>query len=492
MGNYILKRILWFVPTFFIITLLGFIITTSAPGNPVDTILKVADQNPEGNITNTNAQVQRKYWRHKLGLDLPVFYFSLSPLSCPDTLYKIENDAERNALKKLSYQYGNWSAIAAYYTTLKEWYNASYSIMQSTPDAYEQLTEYRHQLYILPTIHNMDIIEQRLNLIAGNHTTGSGFEAFSQYLENTRKNLQDIKKSSASIRRFIPSVHFYGQNQYHRWLFGDGNTITGKGSVYSRGLIRGDFGISFAYMEPVSAIIGRRIGWTLFFTFISVLLGYLVSIPLGLKAAEKRGSRFDRVSTVFLFILYSVPAFFMATLLQYFLSSPYGFELFETTGVKPTKGYPEDATLLDKIRITLPFLVLPVITYSYSAFAFITRTVRTSALEIRSMDFIRTAKAKGLSESQISRKHVLRNALLPLITIFTAVFPVALGGSVILEYIFGIPGMGLESYAAISRMDYPVIIAVFTLSSILTLAGFLLADILYVIADPRISYTSNE
>jgi peptide/nickel transport system permease protein len=115
--------------------------------------------------------------------------------------------------------------------------------------------------------------------------------------------------------------------------------------------------------------------------------------------------------------------------------------------------------------------------------------MRVSMLEVIGHDYIRTAKAKGLPDSKVIYKHGLRNALLPIITIFSTIFPAAVGGSVIIEVIFGIPGMGQEIFQAISMKDYTLIVAVFTLSGFMTLVGYLVADILYAIADPRISYT---
>jgi peptide/nickel transport system permease protein len=141
--------------------------------------------------------------------------------------------------------------------------------------------------------------------------------------------------------------------------------------------------------------------------------------------------------------------------------------------------------------MTWPYLVLPLICYTYSSLAFLSRTMRVAMLEISSLDFMRTAQAKGLSANLIYYKHGLRNALLPIITVFANIFPLAVGGSVILEYLFGIPGMGPEILTAVQTKDYPMIVAVFTLSGFMTLVGYLVADILYAIADPRISYSKS-
>jgi peptide/nickel transport system permease protein len=222
-----------------------------------------------------------------------------------------------------------------------------------------------------------------------------------------------------------------------------------------------------------------------------VALSYLISIPIGVHAAANRGGFFDRSSSVLLFMLFSLPSFFMATLLLMTFANPEVFNIFEANGVKPATGYPEGISFLEKARISLPYLVLPLICYTYSSLAFLSRTMRVSMLEAINQDFIRTARAKGLSKNKVVYRHGLRNALLPIVTVFSNIFPAAVGGSVILEFIFGIPGMGQEIITAIYTKDYPMIVCVFTLSGFMTLIGYLVADILYALVDPRISYSKK-
>ena len=289
-------------------------------------------------------------------------------------------------------------------------------------------------------------------------------------------------------RNYIPVIRWHGDNQYHRWLLGDGNWLTGKGSTYQKGWIRGDMGTSYTTQLPVRSVIASRIGWSLFFTFSSVLLAYLISVPIGMKAAAARNSFFDRSSSVLLFLLYSMPAFWVATLLLMNFANPDVIRLFPSSGVAPTGGIPEGSSWWEWLRITLPYLVLPTICYTYAQLAFLSRITRVAALEVLQQDYIRTASAKGLSEGKVLYRHAFRNALLPVITVFANVFPAAIGGSVILETIFTIPGMGRAIIEAIYQEDYPMIVSVFTLTGVLTLCGYLLADILYAMTDPRISW----
>ena len=213
-----------------------------------------------------------------------------------------------------------------------------------------------------------------------------------------------------------------------------------------------------------------------------------MSIPIGIYAAYKKDSKFDRSSSVILFILYSMPSFFVGTLLLYTFANPDVLVWFPESGWQDPSKFDENWSVFKKIAHHWPYMVLPLITYTYGSFAFLSRIMRVGMIDIMSHDFIRTARAKGLNEKKVVLKHALRNSLLPVITVFAAIFPMAIGGSIIIEVIFSIPGMGVEVYNSILNYDYPMIITVFTLSGFLTMVGYLVADLLYAVVDPRISY----
>jgi peptide/nickel transport system permease protein len=295
------------------------------------------------------------------------------------------------------------------------------------------------------------------------------------------KNLTDFRKSN--WRKFIPAIYFYRHNQFDRWLFGDNNEF--------KGILRGDLGRSWATQQDVFNLIFSRIKWSLFFTIISVVFAYLISVPVALKAASMPGSFFDKLVSFKTTFLISLPAFWIATLLLLIFSNPDVLNILPSSGVGPTGGFREGESLISKLIQTIPYLILPTICYTYGSLAFLISNIRSSVVSIMKEDYIRTAYAKGLEEKIIIRRHAFRNALLPLITIFSHVFPFAIGGSVILETIFTIPGIGLTIYQSIGAQDYPVIIAVFMITGIITMISFLVTDILYMVADPRISYTSN-
>lgn len=504
MLKYIVKRILIFIPTLFAISLLAFAISINAPGDPVETLYSGSKSSGEGQATQNEAAVKGKArLRHELGLDLPVFYLTLTNSASPDTLYKIYKPETREALTRLIDSYGNWNAISLWYRSVNDLKTRSEKIMADSAaihavgkEAAEKQLDEAHQVILSLLISYEDVVigsklGKLQKMIDSQKSLGKHnfFAGIAEPLAVCRDAFGSMKTNSSKWKTWIPVIHFYGNNQYHRWLFGDGNPLTGKNATYTRGILRGDFGRSYTSKLPISQIISDALPWSLFFTLFSVILAYAVSIPVGIKAADKRGGFFDRSSSLVLFMLYSMPVFFLATLLMMTFANPHVFDFFPANGVKPAAGYPAGASLLHQMKISLPYLILPLVTYTYSSLAFLSRTMRVSMLEVIGQDYIRTAKAKGLSHFRVIYKHGFRNALLPIITVFANIFPAAVGGSVIIEVIFGIPGMGQVVFDSIGDRNYSVIVAVFSLSGFMTLVGYFVADILYAIVDPRISYS---
>lgn len=496
MLKYIVRRVLVFVPTLIAITLLGFVIMISAPGDPVERMVVAAQSGGEIGSQTANQIEQKKFWSRKLGLDLPIFYFSLNSLAHSDTLYRIYDRNERNSLERLTNQYGNWNAISDYFHAIDELNDAHTSLKvdsamakgYSLDDVKENINKSYFESSALKATYSDKVIEAKLEAL--DEIYKAPYMAFfREKLAAVKEKLELVRSTATPWKVYVPVLNFYPQNQYHRWIFGDGNWLTGKGAEFTKGVIRGDFGTSYRTKMPITEVIGIKIFWSFFFTMVSVILGYLVSIPLGIQSAVNRDSPFDRISSVIVFILFSIPSFWAATVLLMTFANPDVFHWFPASGIEPVRGFSADAGFIERWSARLPYLVLPIISYTYASFAFLSRTMRVSMLEIVNQDYIRTARAKGLSERTVIYKHALRNALLPIITVFANIFPVAIGGSVVLEVVFTIPGMGKEVYDAIVNQDYPMVVAVLTITGVLTLIGYLVSDILYAVVDPRISYS---
>ena len=245
------------------------------------------------------------------------------------------------------------------------------------------------------------------------------------------------------------------------------------------------FGASIHSGRQVSALLAERLPITLFLSLVSMALAYLVAVPLGVHAAVRRGSLVERVVTVVLFVLYSLPAFWVAIVLILLLGGVGLLDLFPITGLS-SPGM-EQASWAARAVDWLHHLVLPVLCLTYGSLALISRHQRSAMMEVLRQDYILAARARGLPERVVIFRHALRNALLPVITLIGIQLPYLISGSVIIERIFGIPGMGLLTFEAFLQRDFPVIMAVSVITAALTLAGLVLSDLAYAAADPRIS-----
>jgi peptide/nickel transport system permease protein len=264
--------------------------------------------------------------------------------------------------------------------------------------------------------------------------------------------------------------------QYWRWL---------------RNLFRLEFGDSFKDNQSVWQKIAERLPVTIQLNVISIVLIYAIAIPLGIYSATHPYSFGDQITTFGAFMLFSLPSFWIGTLAIVFLCGGDFFYLFPPGGLTSI-DYSPAWSLRQRFLDRLWHLCLPVSMLSYAGFAGLSRFMRSSMLENIRQDFIQTARAKGLSERVVIYKHVLRNSLIPIVTIMASILPGLISGSVIIETIFSIPGLGQLGYEAALARDYPIIMAVFTISSLLTLVSILLSDILLTIVDPRITFSGRS
>jgi peptide/nickel transport system permease protein len=225
---------------------------------------------------------------------------------------------------------------------------------------------------------------------------------------------------------------------------------------------------------------------TLLLNFLSIVVVYVISVPLGIYSALHPTSVFDKIATFLLFLMYSLPSFWIAMLLiMYFGGGDY-LNLFPIVGLI-SPGF-DQLPLLGKIGNVVWHLVLPVVVLTYAELAFLSRFSRAQLLEVVRQDYVRTARAKGLPERTVIFKHALRNALIPFVTMMGGLLPAMIGGSVVVEQIFSIPGMGNLGFEAVLSRDYPTVMAIAAIEAMLTLVGLLISDVLYVIVDPRISF----
>lgn len=252
--------------------------------------------------------------------------------------------------------------------------------------------------------------------------------------------------------------------QYARWL---------------KKIVTLDFGRSLQDHRPVAEKLAEALPQTLLLAFCALLVAYLLAIPIGVHAAARPGTAVRRTISVSLYLLYAMPTFWVAVMLLLVLGDFFPFQGLSSPGA-------EALPFLDRAADTAWHLVLPVFCLSYPTLAVVSRQVRAAMEEALATDYVRAARARGIPERRVVFRHALRNSLLPVVTMLGMSLPALIGGSVVVERVFGINGMGLLAFEAISLRDYPVVMAICTLAALVTMVGVLVADLLYGVADPRI------
>jgi len=589
MFQYIIKRILIFIPTFFVISLLIFGLSKMAPGDPVLVVMGGNDSEGVGQRSDLESG-EKAYAQvaERLGLDKPAFYFVFTSAAYPADLYMISKQNHRETISRLIDAYGNTAAVMDYYKTLKNVYYKTADI-ENVRHSIERTA--RNCMNDLFNEYEDGVITFKLNLLKDSlKTPDNGLEAIQADWNNLIEKYNYLKANPTRTQLYLPAIRCYGMNtQYHTWMFGDYpwfSTVDSsnhyriealssdiidlvpqkrslnhaiskvRGQNYniqkaletegtnvspdslrqvlatneiqigaylknqetlqvsidalsaerdslsaslvrytSKGFLRGDFGRSYIDRKEVSIKMKDALYWTLIMNFFAILISYLISIPLGVKSAlwKLKGRKFiDTMNTAFLFILYSLPSFWIGTiLLVFFTTAEYSevLDWFPTSGAQDLDlAADPDSTLWMKFIDIVHHLILPIFCITYGSFAYLSRQMRGSMLGVIRQDYIRTARAKGLSENKVVWKHAFRNSLFPIITLFSSVFPRALSGSIAIELIYAIPGMGRLVLMSITSRDWPVVFTIVMFAAILTMIGNLIADILYAIVDPRVSF----
>lgn len=252
--------------------------------------------------------------------------------------------------------------------------------------------------------------------------------------------------------------------------------------VWIGSALRGDLGISFINAQPVSKTISTALPNTLALSIPSILIAIVFSIPVGVFGALKRNSAFDRITTVFATIFYSMPTIWLGMLMIIFFGVQFqrwGLPSLPVSGTYNLRG---GGDILDRIL----HLIMPVVTLALVSLAGWTRYIRTQMLEVINQDYVRTANSKGLKYRSVIMGHAFKNAMLPMVTLIGLSVPDIFGGSLIVENVFGYRGMGQVTVESLNRNDYSVAMACVMFYAVLTVLGNLLADILYGVLDPRV------
>lgn len=403
---------------------------------------------------NENASLKRKSW----GLDLPLFYVGFGTWAEPDTLYKISNkNTQKAALVALQKSGKDWAEIQVYF---KEIYTLKrqFQIIQNqhlNDSNYFDYARINQEIYSLLQESESDKINNSLSEIELFYTQNQ--LQLPDFTLLTHKNPFSTA-GKFNIKNYIPKISFYGlSNQYHQWLVK---------------VLQGDFGKSYRTNQAVSERIGDFVTRSAMFALLSFFFAFLIAIPLGVLKTAYQNSLFDKSTDAFIFIINALPAFVIGIFLIIIFANPDIFNWF-LPAYSYTGSWFSRATL-------------PLIAYTVGSAASLTAFIHSLLTAEMQQDYIRTAQAKGLQARLIYIRHAFKNILIPLLSNSASLLPSLIGGSITLEYVFSIGGMGEEAFIAIQSLDIPMVLAIMTLTGLLTVLGYMITDTLSIWIDKRI------
>jgi peptide/nickel transport system permease protein len=453
---YIIKRLLLILPTWLLISAIIFGLSRCVPGDLVAEKLKY-----DSEATNSSQISEDIYTETAvdLGLNRPAFYASVMPQVFPDTLHRILHRDEREALEKLLWQYGNWSAIQDYHVELRHFLAKT---MENEATAGLFANDLK-QLLIQYDAPQIDAYLQNL-------TTAADTTPYKLAAQSLVQKFDFIKKQPPTAQLYMPSFRWYGSdNQYNSWL---------------KNFLNGNFGIA-KDDQSVFDKLKQPLSRTLFLGICTLFLAFGIGVPLGVFAADNRRNWRGQWLVKGLFAAYSLPTFWIATLAAVFFTTRfYGFKLFPEVGIG---NPPVGASTLESLWASAPHFTLPILCMSIHPIAVIARQTQAAVQDVLKREYILTAISKGLRRRQVLWRHALRNALMPLATLLAAMIPSLVTGAFAVEMIFNLNGMGQTTVSALMGSDWAVVFTVLMLVSVVVLFSNLLSDILYRWLNPRVT-----
>lgn len=450
---YLLKRLLLILPTVWLISSLVFLLSRIIPGTHADVAAEAMETTLGGPGRKVNQNLYLTQLRQQ-GLDKPLFYFALTTQAQPDTLYRVFPLQHQNLLQTLLHRYGNWPLVAAYYRSLHG--------MQAAARSKGYDPGLPEKIIACLAAENISDLTAMLKTIdtdnAANHPA----------VAQVKHNFIQMQEQAQPLNGLLPDLRWYGRhNQYHSWL---------------AGLFKSDLGRSYRDRQPVLQKIKEAMGNTLLLLLISTFLTFLFSVELSFILCRWQKGR--GIILNILYVLDSIPLFLLVLLFLTLLIGNGWLNVSAVLGNFAEDTYsPPGIGVMVKNRIQQ--LWLPVLCLILTGIPYITTQIYRLLQQLLNSEFIKTARAKGLSETRVLRKHAFKSTWLPLITLFTGYLPVIITGAVVIEVIFVIPGSGSLLRDSMYARDYPVVIGLVLFLAALKAFAHVLADALYFAADPR-------
>jgi peptide/nickel transport system permease protein len=464
----LLKRFLYALFLLGVISIIAFGLSKLVPGDEILDYLSIDDSRYSSSADPLQQRTAYARVANKRGLDLPMFYVSVIPGHYPDSLYAIVPVDDRQTVKKWAGASSNKEAVMQLYRDLKS------GLIYSCPraDTIEIAEKCCQGFSTVLNTHDLFSVHHSIIRLHTLYAQSGHPDAVLGDLLN--KLNQDIELLISEPNRlattaWLPSVNWHGnQNQYHRWMTG------------------------FITMQPVTSLIDGRdawskildaLKWTLLLNGFSFLLAIFLGILIGVWSGTHEGSILERMLSLKLFALFALPSFWLATLFIYFFSSGEWLSIFPAGGLGP---YQAAGSFFARAGVLLKHLTLPVLCLALGSLAYVSRQMKQSVVHQLNQPYVLSLRTQGISEKTIIRKHVFRNALFPMITMIGGALPALLSGSLIIEVIFSIPGMGRLMYTSLMARDWPVVFPILMFSAAITILSYILTDIIYKWADPRV------
>ena len=463
MFQYIIRRLLLMIPTFLGITFMVFFILQIAPDGPFERAVK--------QLKNANAN-------------------SESGMAMSSDVTGDSSELTPELLEKLRMQYGLDKPVLLRYLIWlgifpKEYKSKTIKIGSVFRESVDEVDVSQFKKYLLQKYVRVETDNDNYQVIE----TGVGLEFSLPEIEKLKID------DNFDQKKYLHFKNEYGElpsnsNIIETWYFSDWeikkidlnkNTALLVKKKFN-GILQGFLGYSDKKGKNVSTLIAERMHISAFFGLTSLILGYLVCIPLGISKALKHGQKFDVLSSIIVFIGYSIPGYALGVLLL----SYFGGDLFPLHGWRSPNF--DDLSFWGKIKDQIHHAFLPIICYMVGSFATMTVLMKNSLMENLNQDYVRTAFAKGLSEKRVIFFHAVRNSLIPIATGIGSAIGVVLAGSYLIEKTFGIDGIGLLGFNALIDKDYNIIMGFLVIGVVIRLIGNLISDITYAIIDPRIRF----
>lgn len=456
MLRYGISRLVWLFTTVLMVSMLSFFLSKGTPGDKAEALLSLQGLHPtEGNVDRYYQEYEKVFLAE--GLHLPWFYFDLIP-----SYKKFDFPAEWTLQNR---------NLAIFF--LDERFNSQqiFQWIQYFRLLDSQCTQNgnrrcRQEMAFVSVSKKMELIHQRVSDIGSQLSTEEELFLYDSWVA-VHKNL-----TASKVGWYYPIIRWHGfNNQYHTWI---------------ASFFKNNMGTSIVDGRKVAEKIMSSLKWTIMIVFISIILSMLVGVPLGMMAAVKDGKLTDLMITTILYALYATPIFWLATMLVvFFTTSEYGSwtNIFPAPFFRVRTGEGFFATFSSNLYQ----IILPVLCLFLTNLAVIARLSKTALLTEKSKPYVLSLRAKGLNMNGIYWRHLIPNAMIPLITLVSNYLPGALAGSLIIEVIFNIPGMGRLMYDSLFYADWDVVFAIVLMISVLTSVILLISDILYNWGNPKIS-----